>query len=86
MTSAICALVGPRPINLAGSGVVVMCGQDILFQRRSDNGLWGWPGGISELGESLESTARRELTEGTGLVAGELERLRQGRAPRSHQT
>ena len=43
MTSAICALVGPRPVNLAGSGVVVMRGQDILFQRRSDNGLWGGP-------------------------------------------
>lgn len=52
-----------------------MRGLEILFQRRSDNGFWGLPGGISELGESLEDTARRELTEETGLVAGELQLL-----------
>ena len=69
------ALVGQRPVNLSGSCVVVMRGQEILFQRRSDNGFWGLPGGISELCEALESTARRELLEETGLVAGELHLL-----------
>ncbi|GAA4016594.1 hypothetical protein GCM10022631_31250 [Deinococcus rubellus] len=69
------ALIGLRPVNLAGSCLVVMRGQEIVFQRRSDTGFWELPGGIAELGEELEETARRELLEETGLVAGGLQLL-----------
>jgi 8-oxo-dGTP diphosphatase len=37
-----------------------------LFQRRSDFGVWGLPGGILEPGESPAACARREALEETG--------------------
>ncbi len=67
------ALVGKRPLISVGAGVCVLDGQNqVLLQRRSDNGLWNAPSGIMEPGESLEQTARRELLEEAGLQAGEL--------------
>jgi len=66
-------LVGPRPLILVGAGVILQDREGaILLQRRSDDGLWGLPGGIMEPGESLEETARRELREEVGLEAGRL--------------
>ena len=46
----------------------------ILLQRRSDNGLWGLPGGSVEIGESVTAAVVREVKEETGLVV-EVERL-----------
>jgi ADP-ribose pyrophosphatase YjhB (NUDIX family) len=39
----------------------------ILLQRRSDNGLWGLPGGSVEIGESVRNAILREVREETGL-------------------
>lgn len=44
---------------------------EILLQQRSDNGLWGLPGGCQNLGEKLETTAVRELYEETGIKISE---------------
>ncbi|MFI5342550.1 MAG: NUDIX domain-containing protein [Candidatus Methylomirabilales bacterium] len=40
----------------------------ILLQRRSDNGLWGLPGGSVEIGESVCQAVLREVREETGLT------------------
>ena len=66
------ALVGSRPIIMVGSGVLVLRQDQVLLQRRKDNGLWGIPGGSLEPGESLEESARREVLEETGLLVGQL--------------
>jgi len=41
-------------------------GRALLIQRR-DNGRWEPPGGVLELGESIEDGLRRETREETGL-------------------
>lgn len=68
-------LVGHRPLILPGSVVLILNDHnELLLQHRAD-GSWGLPGGIMELGESLEETARREVKEETGLDVGNLKLL-----------
>ena len=51
-----------------GVGVVVVDERGrILLEKRSDNGMWGLPGGGIEPGESVYETALREVKEETGL-------------------
>lgn len=44
----------------------------VLRENPPDAGLWAFPGGKCEPGESGEDAARRELAEETGLNAGAL--------------
>lgn len=68
------ALVGQRPLILVAAGVLICnAAGDLLLQRRTDDQLWGIPGGSMEIGESTEETARREVWEETGLVVGRLQ-------------
>ncbi|MFE6589974.1 NUDIX domain-containing protein [Streptomyces sp. NPDC057781] len=40
----------------------------LLLERRSDNGRWGMPGGVQEIGESISETVVREVAEETGIT------------------
>lgn len=58
----------PIPAVLA---VVIRDGQVLLIKRANppDAGLWGFPGGKLEFGETLLAAAERELFEETGVRA-----------------
>lgn len=67
------ALVGTRPIIMAGVSIIVLNEQNhILLQKRADTHDWGVIGGALELGESLEEAAARELFEEAGLTSEDL--------------
>ncbi|GAB2559727.1 NUDIX domain-containing protein [Nocardia heshunensis] len=59
----------PKPNSLkpGGSALVVDAGGRVLMQRRGDSGNWSLPGGIMEVGETLEQCVIRETHEETGL-------------------
>ena len=50
-----------------GSALVVDSEGRVLMQRRGDSGNWSLPGGIMEIGETLEQCVVRETKEETGL-------------------
>jgi 8-oxo-dGTP pyrophosphatase MutT (NUDIX family) len=50
-----------------GVTAVILTPEGLLLQRRSDNGLWGLPGGSVEPGESVTEAVVREVREETGL-------------------
>lgn len=59
----------PRPV--AAVLAVVIRGEEVLLVRRAnppDQGLWGFPGGKIETGETLLAAAERELLEETGVT------------------
>ena len=53
-------------LNCAGAAIFNSEGQ-VLLQKRKAGELWGFPGGVMELGESFEETIIREVMEETGL-------------------
>ncbi len=66
----------PTDIRLSVSAVVWEAdpGGALLLMRRSDNGMWGLPGGYVEKDESVAEATAREVAEETG-VAIEVGRL-----------
>ncbi|MEV6412069.1 NUDIX domain-containing protein [Kribbella sp. NPDC051718] len=61
-------VVGDRLLLMPGAQVVVVDDQDrVLFQQRTDSGLWDLPGGAAEPGMSFRETAAQELLEESGL-------------------
>lgn len=65
-----------RPL-LGALAVLVHNDHVLLAQRRNppDAGLWGYPGGHVEWGETVLETATRELLEETGVVANPISYL-----------
>lgn len=61
----------------AVSVAAIVAGRVLLVERAKEpsKGMFAFPGGRVEKGESLEVAARRELLEETGLTAGHLEVL-----------
>ncbi len=58
------------PHRYVAAAVIWRNGRILITRRRSDQmlgGLWEFPGGKQEQGETLEETARREILEETGL-------------------
>lgn len=56
--------IGP----LASGEAVVVRDDKLLLIRRTDDGLWALPGGITDPGETPAETARRELWEEAGIT------------------
>jgi 8-oxo-dGTP diphosphatase len=71
--------VSPRPVNVAREypdhpvvavgAVIVRDGRALIVKRAHEprQGEWSLPGGLLELGESLEEAVRREVKEETSL-------------------
>jgi 8-oxo-dGTP diphosphatase len=56
---------------LVGVGAVILRGEEVLLVRRGQEpakGSWSLPGGVVEVGESLEAAILREVQEETGLI------------------
>jgi 8-oxo-dGTP pyrophosphatase MutT (NUDIX family)/RimJ/RimL family protein N-acetyltransferase len=68
-------LIGHERLLYVGACVFVHKEGKLLLQKRTDNGFWCSAGGGTELGETVEDTAKRELLEETGLTANSLELL-----------
>jgi 8-oxo-dGTP pyrophosphatase MutT (NUDIX family) len=50
-------IVGTRPLIMSGACVLLVHDSTLLLERRTDNGMWGLPGGSLEPGESMEQVA-----------------------------
>lgn len=67
-------LVGNAPLLIPHAvTIVINNNNEVLFEVRSDDGFLDFPGGAIEIGEEIESAAKRELFEETGIIANSLE-------------
>jgi len=63
---------------LVGVGAVLVCDGEILLEKRKNEpgrGKWSIPGGLVELGETVEQSVIREVKEETGLDVEEPEQV-----------
>ncbi|MBT2699921.1 NUDIX domain-containing protein [Bacillus sp. ISL-40] len=66
-------IVGNRPLILVGAMVCVIDDKGKILLQKRPEGIWGLPGGLLELGESVEEAGRREVFEETGVEIGQLQ-------------
>lgn len=60
--------IGHKPLMICACGCLIFNEKgQVLLQRRSDDGLWGNPGGSMDLGETIYETIIREIKEETNL-------------------
>lgn len=65
--------VGHRPLILPGSVVIIQNQKNEVLLQERQQGVFGLPGGLMDLGESFEETAIREIFEETNLTVSNLE-------------
>lgn len=64
-------IIGNHIVLMPGTRIVMeRADGKILLDHRADFRIWALIGGAAEVGESLEETIRREVTEETGMVLG----------------
>lgn len=67
------ALIGNEMLMTVGCGIIIEHKDQILLQHRTDQDVWGIPGGVMEPGETFLETAIRETLEETGLTVEQLQ-------------
>ena len=58
----------PDEIAPGAAAVLINDADEVLLQRRADNGKWALPAGRHDIGESSEACAIRECWEETGIM------------------